>query len=464
MKIRVSCQDLSAALAKLAAAAGCMEGHHPEFNPGRLLLYVRHDQLFLRVCDCKTEVYVTLKAELLDNSTPLRLAVSREMLQARLGSLSSTEYVVLNTAETDRGHNQDHEALLPVRNQNSRQLQLKGTAQSVRLNYTAPFSLSWADEPVQHTLLINEHKLKFLLEHSLFCCNETDFRSFYRGPQFKVSTAQPHLLMCNTSDGEKLAAVDGQLLFPAAADEDLQAILHPETAQLLRELLNENSAHCVTLQFSEDMFCALMSGCLLKTHLAASRGPNLRAALPVTNSELRVDLKMLLHCVERVRELDITRPRRLQLLCAAGEDLTAAGADLKDGVLKNGYLRIPPPDWPTASLLQAIFKDNSQSLAAASAAQQAQSAQPEGCLFLEYRDAAAQIVRLKVEGSAYRGSTCRLQLSPYAVHDILQGLSFCAQIRIAFDRQDPRAVIFTPADPDRALPVTLKYALTCNGY
>lgn len=464
MKLRVRYQDLRAAAAKLAEAAklaapdNFWERHYSEINREQLLLYVKNERLRLRVCDpnTQTQLFLTLKTELLEQSSPRMLTVWLQPFQEQLDSLSSAQFVTLSTDDTDFIRHLDHDEELPRRNPKLRELHLKGSSESVSLRYSEPYFLGSAKVAVRHHLLLSERRLKYLLEHSLFCCNEGDYREYYRGVQFKVSQSQPHLLRCNAACGRSLAALDVKLQVPDDATEDLQALLGSRSARQLLLLLNEKSDELVTLEFSATAFCARLPDCLFKTRTGESDSPDLRAAIPVTDSELTADLKMLLKSLERVQQLSRYHGNRLQLIFAAAEDLTDDGTDLTERALRRHRLVKPTGQ----ALPKTAVKKNLKRTAAATASSP-QGACAFGCLFLQYVNSVGENARLKVEGSAYRGSTCRLLLNPYGLNEILHSLSECEQVRLSFERQSRKAVVFTPAAPVPDLPAALTYTLAC---
>ncbi len=130
------------------------------------------------------------------------------------------------------------------------------------------------DVPAQ-TLTLKQGLLKNIIDKSLFCIANEEFREYLKGLRLEGGGSK---LSAYASDGHRMAVVD--MVLPDAVPEKFGAILTRKAAAQLSKLLEPNSKTDIVLKFTAKTFTSEFNGYRLSAKLVVTPYPNVRGVIP----------------------------------------------------------------------------------------------------------------------------------------------------------------------------------------
>lgn len=152
------------------------------------------------------------------------------------------------------------------------------------------------DASTTSTICIEEHKLRYMIDKSVFCVSHENFRDYLRGVRFEANVDDFTIFAL---DGHRMAVLETKLPEPCARPISVSLTLRG--ANELNKLLSTAPDRRLELKFTPSFAIAQVGIYTLTSRLLKCNYPNVRAVLPKQlQSEASVDLELLKTYVKRV--------------------------------------------------------------------------------------------------------------------------------------------------------------------
>lgn len=159
-----------------------------------------------------------------------------------------------------------------------------------------PIFESEQEMPSASTICIEEHKLRYMIDKSIFCVSHENYRDYLRGVRFEASNDDFAIF---TLDGHRMAVLETKLLEPCSSAVSVSLTLRG--ANELNKLLSTTPDRRLEIKFSTNFVVAQVGIYTLTSRLLKCNYPNVRAVLPRSlQSEATVNLELLKTYVKRV--------------------------------------------------------------------------------------------------------------------------------------------------------------------
>lgn len=150
--------------------------------------------------------------------------------------------------------------------------------------------------PEATSICMEEHKLRYMIDKSIFCVSHENFRDYLRGVRFDASKDDFAIFAL---DGHRMAVLETKLLEPCS--KDISVSLTLRGANELNKLLSTTPDRRLELKITSSFAIAQVGIYTLSSRLLKCNYPNVRAVLPrQLQSEVSVDLAQLKTYVKRV--------------------------------------------------------------------------------------------------------------------------------------------------------------------
>lgn len=157
-------------------------------------------------------------------------------------------------------------------------------------------SFKMSEEQNVRQFTVEEHKLRFMLEKSVFCVSREEYRDYLKGVRFEVRGNEFTIFAL---DGHRMAVLDTQLAEEASEDIAFSMTLRGVTE--MQKLLSNSPDRPLTLSVSENFVATKIGMFSIASRILKCKFPNVRGILPSKCSpELPVDLDSLKTYVKRV--------------------------------------------------------------------------------------------------------------------------------------------------------------------
>ncbi len=156
------------------------------------------------------------------------------------------------------------------------------------------FALEEAEAP--KFIEIEENKLRYMLEKSVFCVSRDNYRDYLKGVRFEIENSE---LSIFALDGHRMAAIQTQLQNPPEGDVKFLMTLRGVTE--LQKLLSNTQNSLVKLAVTENFIYTQINCYTIVNRLLKCKYPNVRGVLPKECApELHIPLEELKTNVKRV--------------------------------------------------------------------------------------------------------------------------------------------------------------------
>ena len=153
------------------------------------------------------------------------------------------------------------------------------------------------------TVSLNQKQLKTIIEDSLFCVTNDEFREYLRGVRFE---GEGNNLSVYASDGHRMAIAHTTLLEPLS--EPVGTLLTKNCAIQLCNILDEKSEQPIQLHITKNTISLNCNGYKLKSKLLVCAYPNIRTAIPSNiEAEVEVNTSRFSSLVSRVALVSFKR-------------------------------------------------------------------------------------------------------------------------------------------------------------
>lgn len=157
------------------------------------------------------------------------------------------------------------------------------------------FKLEDEAEPPK-SFRVEEHKLRYMIEKSVFCVSRENFREYLKGMRFDIRGNELYLFAL---DGHRMAALDTVLAEPVDGEILFSLTLRGVTE--LQKLLSNEPNHIISISVSENFATTKVGIYELSNRLIHCKYPNVRGVLPnKCEASIPVDLAQLKTYVKRV--------------------------------------------------------------------------------------------------------------------------------------------------------------------
>lgn len=159
------------------------------------------------------------------------------------------------------------------------------------------------------TFVIEENRLRYMFDKSLFCVSHDNFRDYLKGVRFEI---KDDLLSLFALDGHRMAALEAFL--PKPIEGEINFLMTYSGVAELQKLLSTTPERSVTLAVS-NRFVSTTIGCYTLTNqLLNTKYPKVRSVIPVNcNPEVRVSLAELKNSVRSVAFFSNKRMNHINL-------------------------------------------------------------------------------------------------------------------------------------------------------
>lgn len=146
------------------------------------------------------------------------------------------------------------------------------------------------------SMLIQERRLKYMLDKSLFCVCHENFREYLKGVRFECEGDNFSLF---TLDGHRMAVLETKLDSPC--EKPIYVSLTLRGASELGKLISDSPDRSVRIDITSNFAIATVGMYTLTSRLLKCNYPNVRAVMPDNvDFEVHVDLNELKNYVKRL--------------------------------------------------------------------------------------------------------------------------------------------------------------------
>ncbi len=176
------------------------------------------------------------------------------------------------------------------------------TIYEVRTRSASEFPTFAVEDEVQN-LTLTQKQLKKLIDLSIFCVSNEDFREYLRGVRFE---AEGNTLSVFSSDGHRMAILDTQI--PTTVAQPLGALLTKQGTEQISSIIDGSSDSQVELKFTKNSVSVNCNGYSLKSKLITVPYPNVRNVIPTRlSNEVLLPRKRFAELINRVSVLSSKR-------------------------------------------------------------------------------------------------------------------------------------------------------------
>ncbi len=254
-------------------------GNSPDDITQNVILMVKDGYLSIRATDYRIELAYKVPVSVAEEGQILVLA---SKLRETLSKLQANAIVTLKCTE---GSDQDFASDLTV--------STGSTMFRIRTRAADDFpDFENANEETEQVISIQQGRLRRIIESTIFCVSQEEFREYLRGMRLEADGSQ---LTVFTSDGHRMAMVETSLESPVTEFFGV-TLIRPCAAELYKIL--ENTADPVQLSFTKSNITTTCNGYKLTSKLLLCNFPNVRGVLPreiknvipVNRTELRSEI------------------------------------------------------------------------------------------------------------------------------------------------------------------------------
>lgn len=256
MKFRVLLSNLKKQLDEVAGIAGTAP--NKEDITQNILINVSENSLNLKATNYNIELKTIIPLD--DVESDGEITVNANKLRDTLSNLDINSVVSI-TLDEDKN-------VLVISDGN--------TSFEIRTRSSIDFP-SFELEDIEQEITIKQCLLKSIIDSSVFCVSNEDFRDYLKGIRFELNGQKLEIF---TSDGHRMAILETQLSAQNASSGSFGAIITKKCAAQLSKILNDFGESEVVLKFTKNAVRTSCNNFSLASKLINCGYPNVRTVIP----------------------------------------------------------------------------------------------------------------------------------------------------------------------------------------
>lgn len=255
MKFRVLLSNLKKQLDEVAGIAGTAP--NKEDITQNILINVSENMLNLKATNYNIELKTIIPLD--DVESDGEITVNANKLRDTLSNLDINSVVSI-TLDEDKN-------VLVISDGN--------TSFEIRTRSSIDFP-SFELEDIEQEISIKQCLLKSIIDSSVFCVSNEDFRDYLKGIRFELNGSKLEIF---TSDGHRMAILETQLANQTSSGS-FGAIITKKCASQLSKILNDSGESEVVLKFTKNAVRTSCNNFSLASKLINCGYPNVRTVIP----------------------------------------------------------------------------------------------------------------------------------------------------------------------------------------
>lgn len=171
-----------------------------------------------------------------------------------------------------------------------------------------------AQKEPANIIAIEECKLRYMIEKSLFCASRDSYNEYFKGMRFEVNGDDLNIF---TIDGHRMAALEVKLEEPA--QESFDFFIASRGVNELQKLLSANNTDKINLCISKNFIITKIGFYTLTNRLVKCTYPDVRGVIPKNcNPEVPINLAEFKTYLKRVSIFSNKRVNMVNLVFADG--------------------------------------------------------------------------------------------------------------------------------------------------
>jgi DNA polymerase-3 subunit beta len=255
MKFRVLLSNLKKQLDEVAGIAGTAP--NKEDITQNILINVSENMLNLKATNYNIELKTIIPLD--DIESDGEITVNANKLRDTLSNLDINSVVSI-TLDEDKN-------VLVISDGN--------TSFEIRTRSSIDFP-SFELEDIEQEISIKQCLLKSIIDSSVFCVSNEDFRDYLKGIRFELNGSKLEIF---TSDGHRMAILETQLANQTSSGS-FGAIITKKCAAQLSKILNDSGESEVVLKFTKNAVRTSCNNFSLASKLINCGYPNVRTVIP----------------------------------------------------------------------------------------------------------------------------------------------------------------------------------------
>lgn len=256
MKFRVLLSNLKKQLDEVAGIAGTAP--NKEDITQNILINVSENSLNLKATNYNIELKTIIPLD--DVESDGEITVNANKLRDTLSNLDINSVVSI-TLDEDKN-------VLVISDGN--------TFFEIRTRSSIDFP-SFELEDIEQEITIKQCLLKSIIDSSVFCVSNEDFRDYLKGIRFELNGSKLEIF---TSDGHRMAILETQLSAQNSTAGSFGAIITKKCAAQLSKILNDSGESEVVLKFTKNAVRTSCNNFSLASKLINCGYPNVRTVIP----------------------------------------------------------------------------------------------------------------------------------------------------------------------------------------
>lgn len=164
---------------------------------------------------------------------------------------------------------------------------------------------SFEVEEIDQEIVLKQSKLKQIIESSIFCVSDEDFRDYLKGIRIELNGNKLEVF---TSDGHRMAILETMLENQDPNTGSFASIITKRSAALLKSLLSDGPESEVVLKFTKNALLTSCNNYIMASKLIKCNYPNVRAVIPkVIDTAISIPKVDFLKLIKQVSTLSSKR-------------------------------------------------------------------------------------------------------------------------------------------------------------
>ena len=210
---------------------------------------------------------------------------------------------------------------------------------------------SFEVEDIEQEIVLKQSKLKQIIESSIFCVSNEDFRDYLKGIRIELNGNKLEVF---TSDGHRMAILETMLENQDPNTGSFAAIITKRCAAQLKSLLSDGPESEVVLKFTKNALLTSFNNYSLASKLIKCNYPNVRAVIPkVIDTTISIPKAEFFKLIKQVSTLSSKRVNGVTFNFGDGKVLLRSENSEHENA--NSVLVLPNAQTPIETSLNAQY-------------------------------------------------------------------------------------------------------------